>query len=504
MDSVHPSAHQEPGNKPQGNASKWHGLFLLLSLALLLPSYTFWLNPRFDVLSNEFDFFIGQLPELFGNRPNLGLVAGKLFFALCYLGVAMTYWKWAKAIVAEDFSWGRLALMVLVPSLLYAGGIPWISPDVFYYLRGGWIETGYGLAPFQHAATTIPGYSNDPMFNNTYPAFLNFVGNYGPLFQKFCATVTALSGGEIKAALILFKVGCLVAHIGCTLMIVLLARKCGVSAKRAFFVYGCNPVILLVFLMCSHNDEMMMLPLLASALALLYGRPGWSGLLLACGFALKFVPLLILPVFGLFIVKNRRPARGLALFGMAFVAGSFLLYAMYPGSWEVFRKLASEGLPFYRTSSFTFFYGIFYLLGMNLQSFKWMVLGIFLVGSVLILGKPLVRQENLKPDEFLVLIMKIFLLYLLSYSTVVSEWYLAWIIPFVFFLPRVTGDRFLWLMTLPFTALVIFSVKTFNVLESLSQSLQYLVLLSAGILIFYPKITSSRLFLKHFTPRSEP
>jgi hypothetical protein len=501
MDSFHQQTNPMSAKKTLRNSLGWYGLYLLLSLILFFPSYTLWFSEKFDIISHEFDYFIGQYPGFFSNYPAARLLVGKIFAAMGWLLVGTAYWKSIQSLGKVELPRFIVVILVLIPSLLYMAGLPWISPDVFYYIRGGWIESGYGYNPFAHAATEIPGYLSDPMFVNTYAPFLDFVGNYGPLFQKFCASVTYVSEGNIKISLFAFKGICLLAHAGGILVITQLAAQSGVSAVRhVALIYGSNPLVLFTTLSCAHNDGIMMLPVLLAVWTVINGRPILAGTFLASAFAIKFIPLLILPVFLLFLLKKERPFYHLVIFLGAFLLTCIPLFSMYSESWKIFQTLAQNGLLIHRSSFYTTLYPLLKFLGLG-GVLSWLSLGLFFAFSAFLLGKRFFLKGTIDSAEFQLLILKIFLVYLLLASAVVAEWYLIWILPFAFYLQQSVGRRFLWLLTLFSMVCMVFVVKTYPQLMSLAQVMQYFLLLYTGLLVLYPQLFARSYFFK--LPKSD-
>jgi alpha-1,6-mannosyltransferase len=474
--------------------SGWYGVYLFLSLVLFFPSLTFWFSGRFDIITNEFDYFIGQYPSFLSENPSQRLMLGKLFFAFVYILAGMSYWKWVRSSAVEALSWKKILLLATPLCALYLASVPWISPDVFYYLRGGWIEAGYGQNPFLTAAVELPGYKSDEMFNNTFPSFLAFKGNYGPFFQWFCYWVTKFSGGEIKVALILFKLLCLIAHVVCTLLVVKLVAAQERRASAIALAYSCNPLLLFTFLACTHNDGLMMMFVGISIWLMVMNRVGMAAVFLAGAFCIKFIPLLLIPAFFLYVMKNNEgivaKLKAWGCFTGLFLFSSGLLYLSYPGSWEVFTKLSTEGLTALRSCSVIFFYPTLHLLtGLSLTRFSQGALLLFFLISGWILFRRFWQKEKMGSVEFQVLIMKIFLLYLMIVSTTVTEWYWAWILPFCFlFSPRVQG-RMLFAISVLFMAMTIFVIRSYPALEYVMQHFQYMLLLYVGVLTFFPKIT---------------
>jgi len=86
--------------------------------------------------------------------------------------------------------------------------MPWVSPDIFYYIGTGWLDGHYGLSPYLHTMTEVPQFREEEMFQNVHPPFLRGPTAYGPLFQILSKGLSFASGGRELLALSLRPLAC--------------------------------------------------------------------------------------------------------------------------------------------------------------------------------------------------------------------------------------------------------------------------------------------------------
>lgn len=153
-------------------------------------AYPLWFERPLSLIAREFDYFAG-LASTNGNAFLIGRWLMAALFVLWGLAhVRLAAWM-------ERGAWtsGQAHLLLGAGALACLAGLPLLSPDVFYYLAKGWIESGYGMDAYAVAIRDVPGHEADPMFANVYAGFKNHAGNYGPAFQMLCAWVTGVGGG---------------------------------------------------------------------------------------------------------------------------------------------------------------------------------------------------------------------------------------------------------------------------------------------------------------------
>lgn len=280
-------------------------LLLAVWCALIAPSVRVWFGTPFALTPFEFDWFLGLYRDLPPAEQSRFELSGRLFHAFLFLLLGGLYVRWVAALAArgEDSVPFRV-----VPAFLAVAcaGLPWLSPDVFYGIGLGWLESHYGVDPYLSPIASVRGYGLDPMFQNVFPGFFTLPATYGPLFQRVMAFTMGLSGGSITLALVLVKLVHLVLHGLATWAVYRLAPER--HRRLATFAYAINPLILFNVLTAGHNDHFMNAFLLL-ALVLHERRPFfWSGLALGAAASAKYMPILLVPLF--FVHAWRREDSG--------------------------------------------------------------------------------------------------------------------------------------------------------------------------------------------------
>jgi hypothetical protein len=184
---------------PPADRDFWQRWIFLYASALgflALPSICIWLSRGFNVTAHEFDFFIGLLD--FGNpNPEKSFLSPNKtahFFLLGGIGIlfaVLTHRLYKSPPARAPVSNRAIGLLALLSIIT----LPYISPDVFFYLGTGWLEAHYHLSPFRHYISEVPGSFTLPMFSNIFHDFQFGFSCYGPLFQKIAALFAWLSLG---------------------------------------------------------------------------------------------------------------------------------------------------------------------------------------------------------------------------------------------------------------------------------------------------------------------
>ncbi len=100
------------------------------------------------------------------------------------------------------------------------------------------------------------------------------------------------------------------------------------QSTRSFRNFLLNPYVLLVSA-CWTFDSLMVFALALGVYWLQRGRVAWSGLALAAGTMMKFVPIFAVPACALFLIQRKRPLHEVAWFVGAFAVGCCVLVGPY-------------------------------------------------------------------------------------------------------------------------------------------------------------------------------
>ncbi len=484
------TAAASPGDRPLTLALV--GYALLGALLMSVSARLWWQTPM--VLTKyEFDFFVGALAGPDGALSEEARSFGRLFHLWGFALVGALYLFIVTRLVRQpDALQPRSAVSwVLLVMAVFAAGMPYLSPDVFFYLGTSWVEAHHGLSPYRVPMNAVPGFAQDEMFANVFPGFVGGTTSYGPLFQKLAAGLAWLSGGQEKLALALHKLLYAGLHVAATLLVFKLAPPA--MARVAALSYALNPVILFSVLTAAHNDHLLNVFVLLALWALKEGRWLASGLALGAAFSFKYFPLVFLPILAaaaLFGGERRAVGRRIvdaAVLVFGFVAVAALAHAMYPESLPQFGHTASGGIGVYRNSVYHFidFWTLFLLpevFGLKTPLIHYPALAtptrlvyIALYALLMVLYIPRLRRDTVYAAVEMCLVAT--LMYFLIVNTTNMEWYLTWLMGFAFVLPGADARALGWRLGAYFLPLVIYTVYGLRLTQLLANTALYAVLL---------------------------
>jgi Glycosyltransferase family 87 len=251
----------------------------------------------------------------------------------------------------------RKAVIVLACAiqLLPLAGPVLLSTDVYTYWDYARISTVYGDNPYVDLPSDYPADVAYPLMGSYWH---DTTSVYGPGFTLASEGHAAIVGESVDAAAWAYRA------LAAAAMVVLVLLAVRLSPRPAFaaaFV-GWNPLLAIHFAGGGHNDAWMMVFVLAALALAVAGRPALAGLSWAAAIAIKWVPLLFLP---LRLLEARRTGRridhrGLALGAVVVVSvatwryGLDWLGAVGPlarnlaedrASYAIPSRIASLGLP---------------------------------------------------------------------------------------------------------------------------------------------------------------
>jgi hypothetical protein len=197
-----------------------------------------------------------------------------------------------------------------------------LSRDVYLYWDYGRIAEAHGGNPYADLPERWP---DDPAFRQISSAWYREYSPYGPGWTLVSEADAAVSGSSPSSAAWIFR-GLSAAGVLLLLVVVGLATR----SAFALALVGWNPLLAVHFAGGGHNDAWM-LALLVAAIALDRAESGWSGAAWALAVAVKWVPLIFLP---LDYVRSRAlgrrfPLRSTAVGATLFVAVSTALFGLH-------------------------------------------------------------------------------------------------------------------------------------------------------------------------------
>jgi Glycosyltransferase family 87 len=185
-----------------------------------------------------------------------------------------------------------------------------LSTDVYTYWDYARISAAHGGNPYEDEPRDYP---EDPAYPLMGSYWYDTTSVYGPGFTLASEGHAAVVGDSEDAAAWLYR------GLGAAAMVALVLLAARLSSRPAFaaaFV-GWNPLLAVHFAGGGHNDAWMMVFVLAALALAAAGRPALAGASWALAIALKWVPLLFLP---LRLLEARRTGRRLDHRGLAAAA----------------------------------------------------------------------------------------------------------------------------------------------------------------------------------------
>lgn len=471
------------------------------SILFVLPSARLWLQRPLRLIEFEFEYFLGLFADSDADTQLAVIAADKLIHFAGFLFIGMLYASCVESVRqhTELFSWWFLILFSTILWAAFTLAMPWVSPDVFFYIGKGWLDSHYNLSPYLNSMSDVNGFNTEEMFRNVYPGFLHIPGTYGPLFQWIAKGIAILSGGSEILALTLHKALYLAVHAASCFLLIRLVPEA--SAKWAFIFFACNPLILFSILACAHNDHLMTFLVLATFALLQARRPLLCGVALGAAFAIKYIPVLLLPLFlmDLILGKNtstplsRRIGQTLTLVG-GFVLALLAFYGLYPEGVLGFLRIigydhwlqdagdGGGGIGIYRNSIYHLF------LTLRFADMK----VVFLSAYTLLVAWLILRARSCDPLPLAGASLTCYLLFFLLLNQTNQEWYLTWIMPFVPLIGTKEVRRFGYQISAIFLPIIIFTVKDPPIVVLVANVMGYMVILCFSVILLLHSLTTRR------------
>jgi hypothetical protein len=341
----------------------------------------------------------------------------------------------------------RLALVVGVAFHVLVVVLPLMfSRDVYSYGIYGRIASVHGGNPYVVVPADVPG---DPLYPLVGEQWIDTPAVYGPLFTLLSSLITRFV--EDPVALIwVFKVIAGAGSVAAMFLAAWLCRRLRPSrAAFAVLLIGWNPVVLFHTLGGGHNDTLVGLAVVGAAALVMAGRDLWATAVLTLG-ALVKAPAVVAVALLVVVVVAKTPAGqrfregakhiGVAV-GLALVAALPFLQMSDPTLGQL--ELAThEGW----LAPSNLFGRVFGKLGELIGGDTGRSVGesvlrvvfplVFLVAFVAIARHVAARARGLKPEGQVAAWAWALLVFMLC-APVLLPWYVAWVLPVVWLLPRV-------------------------------------------------------------------
>jgi hypothetical protein len=221
-----------------------------------------------------------------------------------------------------------------------------LSTDAYAYWDYGRIAAVHGANPYEETPLDFP---EDPAFPFVGADLRDETSVYGPGFTLVSEAHAAVVGESADVAAWLYKALAAAAMVVLALVAARLGRR---PAFAAAFV-GWNPLLALHFAGGGHNDAWMAALVLAALALGASRRRSFAGAAWAAGIAVKWVPLLFLPLRLLEARRTRRPVDHVGFAVAAAVVGAVAFWR-YGWSWlgafgplgqNVVEERASVSIP---------------------------------------------------------------------------------------------------------------------------------------------------------------
>ena len=213
---------------------------------------------------------------------------------------------------AENRTRAVIAVAVAIQLLPLASPVL-LSRDVYLYWIFGRIGAVHGGDPYVDTPSEFP---QEPAYEETGSDWRRSTFPYGPVFAGVAEVHAAAAGDSTDDAMLFYKLLGAALVVACAVVVGRTAR----DGPFAAALVGWNPLLAIHFAGGGHNDALMILPVLAALVLAARGRAVASGVGWAVGAAVKWVPLVFLP---LELLRDRR-RRALVVLG-SFVTASALI-----------------------------------------------------------------------------------------------------------------------------------------------------------------------------------
>lgn len=298
----------------------------------------------------------GEMSQLLGVHWRLPLAhdAHLLLFAICAVALVLAWMLAARAAAHADVGIGGVlagAAALGIPFVLLTGIY---SDDVYLYHLYGKELVHYGANPL---LTAPSAFATDPHLKWVYWKWLPSA--YGPLWLLISAPLSASAGASITAAVILYRMAGLAAHVAAAWVIwKAVGRTFPPRAVGAAVFFAWNPFLLFESVASAHNDAVVALCIALAVWAISAGRWALAAVAIASAVMVKpFVGLLMGPLLVAAWVNlpQRDRIRGvLTVTGAAVITAAALYLPFRAGDAIVRNALQNPAAVVYMNSLWEF------------------------------------------------------------------------------------------------------------------------------------------------------
>ncbi len=244
-----------------------------------------------------------------------------------YLAIGAAFLSYVAALLVLSLTQAPLAPVLVIAALVQA--IPLASPlllsqDAGAYWDYARIAAVDGGNPYRDPPLR---FLHDPAYSSVAGPWRQTTSAYGPLFTAASEGGALVVGASPSAARNLFKTAGAAGIVALALLVALVSPRPAFAAVAV----GWNPLFAMHFGGGGHNDVWMMVPLVGALALDQRGRRHLAGALWAVAVAVKWVPLLLLPLRT--SVRHHGPRFGYVGFAAASLAVSVVASILYGDRW---------------------------------------------------------------------------------------------------------------------------------------------------------------------------
>ncbi|WP_299059869.1 mannosyltransferase [uncultured Polaribacter sp.] len=266
--------------------------------------------------------------------------------------------------------------LVVLFRLIFLFAIPNLSQDFYRFIWDGRMLLE-GFNPYLSLPKTFIEQGKQPIFDayNLYAGMGEMNGshytNYPPINQ-LCFLIAALFASKsLLGSIIVLRLIIILADIGILYFGKKILERINLPVKN-IFLYALNPFIIIEMTGNLHFEPVMLFFLVFSLYKLQQQKWIWAAILLACSISVKLIPLLFLPLFFQWFVKNKSVTKWIPAsvemtklmgFYSIIIATTILLFLPFYSSEFIDNYTNSVGLWFRNFEFNASFYYIFREIG---------------------------------------------------------------------------------------------------------------------------------------------
>lgn len=222
------------------------------------------------------------------------------------------------------------------------------------------------LSTYQRAAETVfaGNFGSDfqqMLTNFLHSAYLFIIKSVVPAINELspilldkdttASWVNFNSGYNVFTALALFKILYLIFDVACMFLILRLSFDGEPDNKlKVFKFWMFNPFVIFILYVFARHDIIGILATLVALLLAKKNRKYWAIIVLSFGIALRFFPIMILPLFIFYLARTKKDYAVLSLVGVSGLAAVELFSYFYFGRSVIFSLLNTQHFDYILSS----------------------------------------------------------------------------------------------------------------------------------------------------------